>query len=334
MEGPCALLCVLSHLIMVFVVRVKTTELYIPPLVTKHYIYGDVNHKVNVYVKMLTDSPFLVCMDIDMAYEETIDPKFLWIGPDGNVLEGHSNVNITETGKLMLKSFDKSMSGSYSCTLFYKRIKDDVSQEKELYKGYKFAVLAYLDPDYTFQINVRYMAKPCNEKANERFVVTFLKTINQVIASLNCHLEDTYHKCHVIKAPKHSMQNQLFVAFKVDPFFGRWNKECSSKPYGCQKETSTRLEMAKKFIVEFFRMQTRVLQEEFVNVPEINYVEHSLDIIHVDSCRPGFGKNEVTHHDCPGCCVVCDPGTYSSFNNIHCEVCKDIKITDHGATEC
>ncbi|KAG9474113.1 hypothetical protein GDO78_004423, partial [Eleutherodactylus coqui] len=188
----------------------------------------------NVYVKMLTDSPFLVCMDIDMAYEETIDPKFLWIGPDGNVLEGHSNVNITETGKLMLKSFDKSMSGSYSCTLFYKRIKDDVSQEKELYKGYKFAVLG----------------------------------------------------------------------------------------------------QAKKFIVEFFRMQTRVLQEEFVNVPEINYVEHSLDIIHVDSCRPGFGKNEVTHHDCPGCCVVCDPGTYSSFNNIHCEVCKDIKITDHGATEC
>ncbi|XP_044154986.1 zona pellucida-binding protein 2 isoform X2 [Bufo gargarizans] len=89
----------------------------------------------------------------------------------------------------------------------------------------------------------------------------------------------------------------------VYPFSVGWDKDCSRNSHVCQKETSTRLEKAKTLIVEFFRMQSRVLEEEFLNIPEINYIEHSLDIIRVDSCRPGFGKNQVTHHDCPGCCV-------------------------------
>ncbi|XP_075701799.1 zona pellucida-binding protein 2 isoform X5 [Rhinoderma darwinii] len=262
MGRRCPLLSALCHLFaLVFVVQVKSTEIHIPPLVTKHFIYGDLNHKVNVYVKMLKESPFLACMDLGIANEVTVDPFFLWVGPDGRNLKGHSNVNLTETGKLMLKAFEKSMSGSYSCTLSYKRIKNDVTQEREKYKSYEFAVF-------------------------------------------------------------------------VNPFSRVWDKECSSKAYGCQKETTIHMEKAKNLIVEFFRMQSRVLEEEFVNIPEINYIEHSLDIIRVDSCRPGFGKNEVTHSDCPGCCVVCSPGTYSTGNSIQCEICKDIKITYYGATEC
>ncbi|XP_075701796.1 zona pellucida-binding protein 2 isoform X2 [Rhinoderma darwinii] len=316
MGRRCPLLSALCHLFaLVFVVQVKSTEIHIPPLVTKHFIYGDLNHK-------------------GIANEVTVDPFFLWVGPDGRNLKGHSNVNLTETGKLMLKAFEKSMSGSYSCTLSYKRIKNDVTQEREKYKSYEFAVFAYLHPDYMYQINVRYMAKPCSELANGRFVLTLLRIIREVISDLNCHLKNTYHKCHVIKAPKHSLQNELFIAFKVNPFSRVWDKECSSKAYGCQKETTIHMEKAKNLIVEFFRMQSRVLEEEFVNIPEINYIEHSLDIIRVDSCRPGFGKNEVTHSDCPGCCVVCSPGTYSTGNSIQCEICKDIKITYYGATEC
>ncbi|XP_075701797.1 zona pellucida-binding protein 2 isoform X3 [Rhinoderma darwinii] len=281
MGRRCPLLSALCHLFaLVFVVQVKSTEIHIPPLVTKHFIYGDLNHKVNVYVKMLKESPFLACMDLGIANEVTVDPFFLWVGPDGRNLK------------------------------------------------------AYLHPDYMYQINVRYMAKPCSELANGRFVLTLLRIIREVISDLNCHLKNTYHKCHVIKAPKHSLQNELFIAFKVNPFSRVWDKECSSKAYGCQKETTIHMEKAKNLIVEFFRMQSRVLEEEFVNIPEINYIEHSLDIIRVDSCRPGFGKNEVTHSDCPGCCVVCSPGTYSTGNSIQCEICKDIKITYYGATEC
>ncbi|XP_071967582.1 zona pellucida-binding protein 2 isoform X2 [Engystomops pustulosus] len=315
-------------------VQANTSENDLAPLVTKPFIYGDLLQNVTVYVKMLKDSPFLACMDLDIAYKKIIDPTFFWVGPDGRDLRGHSNVNLTETGKLMLKAFNISMSGSYSCNLIYKSIENDVTQEKKMNKYYEFAVLAYLEPDYMYQINARFTALPCSDLANARFALTLLSMIGEVITGLNCHLKNKYHKCHVTKAPKHSLQHELFVAFKVSPFSRGWDKECSISSYYCQKETNIRMEKAKTFIVEFFRMQSLVLKEEFVNIPEINYIEHSLDIIRVDICRPGFGKNEVTHRDCPGCCVVCDPGTYSSDSSTRCEVCKDIEITSYGATDC
>ncbi|XP_077108483.1 zona pellucida-binding protein 2 isoform X2 [Ranitomeya variabilis] len=287
-----------------------------------------------VYVKMLKDSPFLACMDLDTAEKETIDPVFMWIGPNGMSLKRHSNMNLTQTGKLMLKTFTISMSGSYSCTLSYKSVNSDFTKEKETFMTYEFVVLAYHDPDYVYQIDLRYMAKPCNDLINDRFVVTLFEIVKEVITGLNCDLESMFHKCHSIKAPKHSMQNVLFISFKVNPFVSSWDKKCSRNPDDCQQATNIRLKKARSLIVEFFKMQTPVLEEEFVNTPEIYYMEHSLDIIRVDSCRPGFGKNKVTHHDCLGCCVVCDQGLYSSDNSIQCEVCKDIQITHYGATEC
>lgn len=42
----------------------------------------------NVYVKMFTNSPSLVCMDLSLSQEEIIDPKYSWTGPDGRNLEG------------------------------------------------------------------------------------------------------------------------------------------------------------------------------------------------------------------------------------------------------
>ncbi|XP_073428380.1 zona pellucida-binding protein 2 [Dendrobates tinctorius] len=365
-----------------------------------------------VYIKMLKDSPFLACMDLDTAEKETIDPVFIWIGPNGMILKRQSNMNLTQTGKLMLKTFTISMSGLYSCTLSYKSINSDFTQEKETFMTYEFVVLAYHEPDYVYQIDLRYMAMPCNNLINDRFVMTLLEIIKEVITGLNCDLQSMFHKCHFIKAPKHSMQNELFISFKADsvrgtykypvvkywafpslsissstqgigqrsnfdtsfnflkslqkrnnqsglvqssdfiepdiggdsrwavvfkclappwvhlapvlslnghsvltisrdmtkeecsvnPFVSGWDKECFRNPDDCQQETNIRLEKARKLIVEFFKMQTGVLKEEFVNTPEIYYMEHSLDIIRVDSCRLGFGKNKVTHHDCLGCC--------------------------------
>ncbi|XP_075071444.1 zona pellucida-binding protein 2 isoform X2 [Mixophyes fleayi] len=286
---------------------------------------------VKVYVKVLNNSPFLVCMDVDIAQKETIDPFYLWIGPDGRNLKGHSNVNLTETGKLMLMAFDTSMSGSYSCTLSYKTIKLDVTHEKENFRSYNFEVLAYREPDYMYQVNIRYRAKPCHHSANLQFIENLLRIITEIIASLNCQMKNTFHKCHVIKAPEHSLQNELFISFKVNPFPHSWEKECIGD---CEEETNRHTLKARDVIEEFFKLQPRVLEEEFEDVPEINYIEHSLGIVRVDTCRPGFGKNEITHNDCSGCCVVCDPGTYSSDNSVRCEVCKDIQITYFGATAC
>ncbi|XP_075071446.1 zona pellucida-binding protein 2 isoform X4 [Mixophyes fleayi] len=247
-----------AFLLLCVAVPVKTTENDAPHMVTKHFVYGKLDHKVKVYVKVLNNSPFLVCMDVDIAQKETIDPFYLWIGPDGRNLKGHSNVNLTETGKLMLMAFDTSMSGSYSCTLSYKTIKLDVTHEKENFRSYNFEVL-------------------------------------------------------------------------VNPFPHSWEKECIGD---CEEETNRHTLKARDVIEEFFKLQPRVLEEEFEDVPEINYIEHSLGIVRVDTCRPGFGKNEITHNDCSGCCVVCDPGTYSSDNSVRCEVCKDIQITYFGATAC
>ncbi|XP_075071445.1 zona pellucida-binding protein 2 isoform X3 [Mixophyes fleayi] len=266
-----------AFLLLCVAVPVKTTENDAPHMVTKHFVYGKLDHKVKVYVKVLNNSPFLVCMDVDIAQKETIDPFYLWIGPDGRNLK------------------------------------------------------AYREPDYMYQVNIRYRAKPCHHSANLQFIENLLRIITEIIASLNCQMKNTFHKCHVIKAPEHSLQNELFISFKVNPFPHSWEKECIGD---CEEETNRHTLKARDVIEEFFKLQPRVLEEEFEDVPEINYIEHSLGIVRVDTCRPGFGKNEITHNDCSGCCVVCDPGTYSSDNSVRCEVCKDIQITYFGATAC
>ncbi|KAM8945844.1 zona pellucida-binding protein 2 [Pelodytes ibericus] len=315
-------------------IHTQTTEMDQPPLVPKHFIYGKSNHKVKVYVKVQRDSPFLVCMDEDMAHKETIDPYYLWIGPDGRNLKGHSNVKSTETGKLMLKYFEKSMSGSYSCTLSYSSVKNSINNEEEKFKMYDFIVLAYREPDYTYQINVRYTARPCEDLANTNFFEALISIVTDIITGLTCQLVDVYHKCHVIKDPEDGLQNKLFISFKVSPFGHGWERICSEIPYDCEDETNWRVQKARDIIEEFFIKQPNVLKEDFENVPEITYIEHSMKIIRIDSCRPGYGKNEITHNDCSGCCVVCDPGTFNSKSNDHCEVCTDIRIKSYGATAC
>ncbi|KAM4033611.1 zona pellucida-binding protein 2 isoform 3-T3 [Anomaloglossus baeobatrachus] len=248
-------------IVLLLVVQVNTSENDIPPLVRKHFVYGSLNQKVNVYVKMMKDSPFLACMDLDTAEKETIDPVFLWIGPDGRNLKRHSNMNLTQTGKLMLKTFNIAMSGLYSCTLSYKSVNRDFTQEKETFKSYEFDVLAYLDPDYLYQIDLRYMSKPCNDIANNRFVLTLLKIVKEIITGLNCDLQNMFHKCHFIKSPKHSMQNELFISFKVNPFTTGWDKECSSNPNDCQQETRIRLE--KLFVIQDCLAQTTAFSVRF-----------------------------------------------------------------------
>ncbi|XP_077108485.1 zona pellucida-binding protein 2 isoform X3 [Ranitomeya variabilis] len=251
----------LMSLLVVCIVQVNTSKNDILPLVRKHFVYGSLNQKVMVYVKMLKDSPFLACMDLDTAEKETIDPVFMWIGPNGMSLKRHSNMNLTQTGKLMLKTFTISMSGSYSCTLSYKSVNSDFTKEKETFMTYEFVVLAYHDPDYVYQIDLRYMAKPCNDLINDRFVVTLFEIVKEVITGLNCDLESMFHKCHSIKAPKHSMQNVLFISFKVNPFVSSWDKKCSRNPDDCQQATNIRLK--KWFVIKDCIAQTTASSVRF-----------------------------------------------------------------------
>uniref|UniRef100_A0A452GKF4 Zona-pellucida-binding protein 1/2 C-terminal domain-containing protein n=1 Tax=Gopherus agassizii TaxID=38772 RepID=A0A452GKF4_9SAUR len=51
-------------------------------------------------------------------------------------------------------------------------------------------------------------------------------------------------------------------------------------------------------------------KHEFRNVPAIHYIDHSFEVTRIDSCRPGFGKNDDTHNDCASCC-----GNYRKINS-------------------
>uniref|UniRef100_A0A8B9MCN5 Zona pellucida binding protein 2 n=1 Tax=Accipiter nisus TaxID=211598 RepID=A0A8B9MCN5_9AVES len=216
---------------------------------------------VKVYVKVFTNSPFLVCMDLARSREEVIDPKYLWIGPDRKNLEGQMYVNLTKTGKLMVMGFKESMSGAYTCTLSHKIIETTTQEERVVFEAYKFMVY-------------------------------------------------------------------------VNPFAPGWEEVCHQVPYDCEDATNMRVQEARERIGEFFNEQTYALKHEFQTVPTIHYVDNSFSVTHIDSCRPGFGKNDITHKNCASCCVVCEPGTYSPNNEVTCQICTRPRVKKYGARSC
>uniref|UniRef100_A0A8D0BLX6 Zona pellucida binding protein 2 n=1 Tax=Salvator merianae TaxID=96440 RepID=A0A8D0BLX6_SALMN len=289
---------------------------------------------LNVYVKVHTNSPFLVCMDLLLSQTEVIDPNYLWIGPDGQNLKGQSYVNLTETGKLMLLDFKEDMSGSYTCTLSYKVFQSDMKAEQERYKSYKFMVYAYREPDYTYRISVHFSTKECSLAANEQFFEELKKILNNLISYLTCQIIEPSFKCYSVKRPKHGLVDELFVVFQVNPFAPGWEVICHQVSTDCEDVTNSRVQKAQWLIEEFFNRQQHILQHEFKNLPAIHYIEHSFHVTRLDSCRPGFGKNDVTHNDCANCCVACDPGSYSPNNKLICLPCTSIRIKHYGAQSC
>nr|KAF6417712.1 zona pellucida binding protein 2 [Molossus molossus] len=104
----------------------------------KGFVYGTPKSTVKIYVELHHNSPFLVCMDLSLAKKETVDPTYLWIGPNEKPLTGSYQINITQTGKLMVKDFLESLSGLYTCTLSYKIIKSQTQEEKIITQTYDF----------------------------------------------------------------------------------------------------------------------------------------------------------------------------------------------------
>ncbi|XP_042199333.1 zona pellucida-binding protein 2 isoform X2 [Callorhinchus milii] len=221
-------------------------------------IFGSSNSKpVKVYVKIYHDSPILLCTTEDLKEHELIDPYFIWIGPSGKNIKGESYAKITETGRLILKSFRKFMSGDYTCTVSYKNIE----KKKEIFLDMKFSVY-------------------------------------------------------------------------VDPFANGWEALCKKLEHNCQDELNRRVENARNRVQAFFMKQSIVLAGMKNALPTFYYIDNSLQVSRVDHCRPGFGKNKITHSDCSECCVVCDHGMYSPTNDVNCLPCTSIRINFYGATAC
>ncbi|XP_078280861.1 zona pellucida-binding protein 2-like [Rhinoraja longicauda] len=293
-------------------------------------IYGNSNKPVKVYVKMYTDSPSLLCTTEELSEKELVDPYFIWVGPPGKNIKGETYARISETGRLILKSFDKSMSGDYTCTVSYK----DVDANKEIFLDMKFSVYGYREPDYSYNFLARYHTKECHDPANNHFFRKLKSVEKELIADLTSRITDVEMKCHVVKVPRKGLVTELFIMFKLDPFGYGWEEICKKLVRDCEDETNRRVEKARGRIEAFFKKQSIALDQMKDNKPTFYYIENSLRTTRVDHCRPGFGKNKLTHLDCSECCVVCDHGMYSPTNDVYCKPCTSVKINYYGATAC
>ncbi|NXO81938.1 ZPBP2 protein, partial [Sitta europaea] len=302
-------------------------------LIGKNEVYGDTRHEVNVYVKVFTNSPFLVCMDLALSQERIIDPNYLWIGPDGTDLQGQEYVNLTETGKLMVMGFRVSMSGAYTCTLSHKVIETTTQEETEMVKAYKFMVYAYREADHAYQVSVRFSTMHCRLETNGFFMGMLNRILNRTISHMMCYITQSTYKCHSIRTPKNGLQFELFVSFLVNPFAPEW-EECYKVPYDCEDVTNRRVRQAAEQIGKLFHQLRHILQYEFHPVPTIQYVDNSFSMTPIDSCQPGFGKNHNTHQNCASCCVVCGPGTYSPNKEVTCRTCARPQARTYGAKSC
>ncbi|NXJ03559.1 ZPBP2 protein, partial [Odontophorus gujanensis] len=288
----------------------------------------------DVYVKTSTSSPSLVCMDLSLSQEEIIDPKFSWTGPDGTSLEGQGHVNLTGNGELVLVGFQESMSGAYTCTLSHRIIETSAQEEAEVSNTYRFMVYAYREADRADRVSVRFTARRCELKANARFVEELKKIVEDLISDLMCAVEGPWYRCHSLEVPHRGSPSELFVAFQVNPFAPGWEDLCGPVPRDCEDTAIQRTQEARDRIAEFFRKQTYALKHEFRTVPSIHYVEGSFSVTPIDSCRPGFGRDSVTHRSCSGCCVVCSPGMYSPDSAVSCRVCVGHRAVGYGAKSC
>nr|XP_009680205.1 PREDICTED: zona pellucida-binding protein 1 isoform X2 [Struthio camelus australis] len=111
------------------------------------------------------------------------------------------------------------------------------------------------------------------------------------------------------------------------------DKEKNNRP--CQQstcDTSERLSKARYLIEKFFEQQVEIMRKSSEPLPEIYYIEGTLQMVWVDRCYPGYGMNPLRHPDCPDCCVVCSPGSYNPSNRIHCLPCNNSFM--YGATKC
>ncbi|ERE68323.1 zona pellucida-binding protein 2 [Cricetulus griseus] len=295
----------------------------------KGFVYGSIENPVKIYVKLHQDSPILFCMDVNRASKETVDPTYLWIGPNENTLTENGQINLTKEGALIVKDFMESLSGLYTCTLSYKTIKAETQEETTIKKRYDFLIFgnsifiySYREPDYSYHMAVRFTTKSCVGRYNDLLFRVLKKILDNLISDLLCHVIEPSYKCHSVKIPESDFVNELFIAFQVNPFAPGWKSVCNDS-IDCEDATNRNILEARDRIEEFFRSQAYILYHHFnKTIPAMHFVDHSFQVVRIDNCRPGFGKNEV----------VCSPGTFSPDADVTCQIC--VSVHTYGAKAC
>ncbi|XP_039175657.1 zona pellucida-binding protein 1 isoform X5 [Crotalus tigris] len=188
---------------------------------------------------------------------------------------------------------------------------------------------AYSDPNFYYEFTARYHSAPCNSIYNTSFEKKLLQILAKLVVELACEVSLQKSECHHVKMQRAGMQNELFFTFKVSSLEAVKGKSM------CQKnvcDVSRRLRKAKDLIEKFFSQQIEVLGKRTAPLPEIYYIEGTLQMVWINRCFPGYGINSLLHPDCPNCCVVCSPGSFSPHEGTHCLQCN--RSLAYGAKHC
>ncbi|XP_023970840.1 zona pellucida-binding protein 1 [Physeter macrocephalus] len=288
-------------------------------------IVGSPNFPVKVYVMLHQKSPHVLCVTQRLRNSELIDPSFQWHGPKGKIISENSTAQVTSTGSLVLQNFEESMSGVYTCFLEYKTTVEEVVKNLQL----KYVIYAYREPRYYYQFTARYHAAPCNSIYNVSFEKKLLQILSKLVLDLSCQVFLLKSECHRVKMQRAGLQNELFFTFSVSSLdTAKGPKPCAD--HSC--ESSKRLSKAKNLIERFFNQQVEVLGRRAEPLPEIYYIEGTLQMVWINRCFPGYGMNILKHPKCPDCCVICSPGSYNSRDGIHCLQCNSSLV--FGAKAC
>ncbi|XP_066485291.1 zona pellucida-binding protein 1 [Tiliqua scincoides] len=288
-------------------------------------VVGSTNLPVKVYVKLTHNSPRILCLTNHLRNSELIDPIFQWHGPGGDLVTENQTMKISPTGTLLFRHFKDDLSGVYTCSLVFK------PNTEEAEKNYliKYIVYAYSDPNSYYEVSARYHAAPCNSIYNTSFVKKMLQALGQIIAKLSCEITLQKSECHRVKMQRAGLQNQIFLTFLVS------HLDADKARSSCQKNTcdvSRRLRKAKDIIEKFFNQQIELVVKKTSPLPEVYFIEGTLQIVWVNHCVAGYGINPLLHPHCPNCCVICSPGSYNPREGVHCLPCA--KSLEYGAKHC
>ncbi|XP_029445613.1 zona pellucida-binding protein 1 [Rhinatrema bivittatum] len=293
------------------------------PKTTKKVV-GSSIAPAKVYVKLNHNTPHVLCLTQRLRDAELTDPKYQWHGPEGQSLPDSSNVVVTPTGTLIIRHFKEEMSGMYTCSL---QFATTVRQYQRKY-FLKYFFYAYTDPNFFYELSVRYHSAPCQSIYNISFEKILLGILKKLVSQEFCEVLMLKAECHQVKKQRAGLHNEIFFLFSVFAVDTPEDVICAES---CAAED--RLNKAKQLIERFFEKQAERLKEQInFTLPEIYFIQGTLHIVWVNRCFPGFGMDSKLHPDCLNCCVICSPGTYNPQDGVHCLPCNSSSI--YGAKKC
>ncbi|XP_078093232.1 zona pellucida-binding protein 1-like [Mustelus asterias] len=289
-------------------------------------VVGSDDGPVKVYIRHHGTSPRILCTTPELRNMELMDPTFTWKGPQGVKLSEKPGITITQTGTLIIENFNKDSSGVYLCSIFFYNPGTKSLQSLNL----KYFLYAYRDPNYTYEFQAQYHAADCHNSYNSLFLKRLHTALNQLVSDLAYTISLHKSECHTLKVPLAGIQYELFLTLKVHLDVEALDAICENNLEECNH--NLRLEKVRHRVEAFFSKQAETYHQIIGLLPVIYYIDGTLQVIRVDRCKPGYGKDRKKHPQCMECCVVCSPGTYNGGHHVSCLLCSD--AIHYGETDC